>query len=258
MSAPNQHGGVDAGRATSFAFRLPVARRHSPRKLDGESSMSNSESMDWYRKATTGVPDIHVDYADLARCLSDQLWHDAFTETKRVVRHVAHETVGFLNDDRLYVEHVISLPCSHLQKIDALWSTYSGQHFRLSVKGKSIVIWAAPYPTSIMESGPSLVTCWLAECRFQLLIDFPSWPFAVPFVPRLGRVRFSRRIFDVAALWLRKTREHSLPVWHFFRSIRIVWSVADPQLTHLTNRCTRTRSPRGFLKSPCSPRPGER
>ena len=80
------------------------------------------------------MPDIHIDYADLARCLSDQLWHDAYTETMRVVRHVAHETEGFLNDDRLYVEHIISLPCAHLQKIDALWSTYSRQHFGLNVQ----------------------------------------------------------------------------------------------------------------------------
>ena len=52
------------------------------------------------------------------------------------MRHVAHETVGYLHDDRLYVEHVLRLPCAHLQKIDALWSTYSRQHFGLSVQRK--------------------------------------------------------------------------------------------------------------------------
>jgi len=51
-----------------------------------------------------------------------------------IVRHVAHETVGYLNDDRLYAEHVISLPCGHLQKIDALWAIYSRHHFGLSVQ----------------------------------------------------------------------------------------------------------------------------
>ena len=99
--------------------------------------MSNSESMPWHPNATTDVPDIYVDYADLARFLSEQLWHDADMETKRIVRRVGHEKWGRHQcDGLLFAEHVISLSCRHLQKIDALWSTYSRQHFGLSIQLK--------------------------------------------------------------------------------------------------------------------------
>ena len=77
-----------------------------------------------------------IDYKQLTELLVEHLWQDAEEETKRIVRDVAEGQVGFLTDDRLYIEHISSFECEHLHQIDRLWTTHSNGHFGWSVQKK--------------------------------------------------------------------------------------------------------------------------
>jgi hypothetical protein len=152
--------------------------------------------------------EVGMDYAPLRDLLAAGLWFDAYQETKRVMRTVAREKVGYMNEGRLYIEHIQQFPCLDLRTIDQLWGDYSNGHFGFSVQKRIYQSLGGTqrYSPDIWQAFCDHVGWPLIANDHELIFNINALPGHLPAVFNVDLVAFDS--YDGFAYWVTTGQSH--------------------------------------------------